>query len=75
MGCEITIPNGMIHKWLYYGFGFEQLHPHPDIVHWMTEQGYAYGIDWKVNTFTGKGYWIDFPNSEIAALFVARWSA
>jgi len=51
------------------------LHPHPDIVHWMTEQGYAYGIDWKVNTFTGKGYWIDFPNSEIAALFVARWSA
>ena len=75
MGYEITIPDGKVHNWLYYETGFDQLHPTPDIVHWMTEQGYAYGIDWNVNSFTNRNYWITFPNSEIAALFVTRWSA
>jgi hypothetical protein len=41
----------------------------------MEEQNYVYGRDWKVDTFTGKSYWITFPAKEIAALFVARWSA
>jgi hypothetical protein len=64
----LEVPKDMIHKWLYYETGFEQLHPIPDIV-------YVYNLHWKVNSFTGKDYWIDFPNDEIAALFVARWLA
>ena len=75
MHKEIDIPDAMLHKWLYYETGFEQLHPIPDIIRWMEEQGYVYGRDWKVDTFTGKSYWITFPYKEIAALFVARWSA
>jgi len=75
MTYDIDIPDDMLHKWLYYETGFEQLHPVPDIIRWMEEQSYVYGRDWKVDTFTGKSYWIGFPNKEIAALFVARWSA
>ena len=74
MGYDIVVPKDMIYKWLYYETGFEQLHPIPDIVHWMREQGYEYGSDWAVNTFTGTNYFITFPNKEIATLFVARWS-
>jgi hypothetical protein len=69
------VPKDMVHKWLYYETGFEQFHPIPDIIRWMEEQGYLYGRDWKVDTFTGHKYYIIFPNDEIAALFVARWSA
>jgi hypothetical protein len=71
---EIVVPDDMLHKWLYYETGFEQLHPKPDIVYWMSEQGYIYNLHWKLHTATGKGYWIDFPNDEIAALFLMKWS-
>jgi hypothetical protein len=67
------VPKDMVHKWLYYETGFERWHPIPDIVYWMAEQGYIYNLHWNLHTFTGKDYWIDFPNDEIAALFVARW--
>jgi hypothetical protein len=72
MLSEITVPKDMVHNWLYYETGFEQLHPYPHIISWMEEQGYAYGIDWKV-TYIAMDYFIVFPNSKIAALFVARW--
>jgi len=71
---EIEVPDNMVHKWLYYETGFEQLHPNPDIIYWMEEQNYVYGRDWKVDTFTGRDYWITFPNKEIAALFLIKWS-
>jgi len=74
MPKKIVVPDNLLHKWLYYETGFEQLHPHPDIVYWMSEQGYIYNLHWKLHTFRGKGYWIDFPNDEIAALFLVRWS-
>ena len=70
----VEVPKDMVYKWLYYETGFEQLHPHPYIIDWMKEQGYEYTKDWEVFTFTGVKYCINFPNPEIAALFVARWS-
>ena len=70
----VTVPDDMIHKWLYYETGFEQLHPNPDIVYWMAEQGYAYNLHWKVYAFTPRNYRFVFPNDEIAALFLIKWS-
>lgn len=40
------IPKDRVNDLLYYETGFEQLHPWPEIVEWMTTQGYSYGRDW-----------------------------
>ena len=65
-------------KWLYYETGFEQLHPHLEIIQWMKEQGYQYSRDWsctrKVTQTARANYALEFPNKEIQTMFVLRWS-
>ena len=57
---------------LYFETGFEQLHPLPEIIEWMTEQGYKYKVDWNCLR-NNNTYELTFPNKEIAALFSVRW--
>jgi hypothetical protein len=77
----IDVPKKMRLKWLYYETGFEQLHPKIEVIDWMTSMGYNYGTDYRVICSTvdeeikkSRDYFIEFPNSEIAALFIARWA-
>jgi hypothetical protein len=63
---------------LYYETGFEQLHPLPEVIDWMTERGYNYHHNWRVvREDPDKGRHSDwalcFPNKEICELFVLRW--
>jgi hypothetical protein len=78
----IDVPHNMLDNWLYYETGFEQLHAKVEVIDWMASLGYDYGTDFRVIRYTwddhafGKGqrYAIEFPNSEIAALFITRWT-
>jgi hypothetical protein len=68
----LTAPEA--HTVLYYETGFEQLHPTPDIIHWMEEQGYLYQKDWSVATVSVRHEWaICLPNEKIAELFMMKW--
>lgn len=58
---------------LYYETGFEQLHPLPEIVNWMQQQGYSYQLDWQCRRVTAGVYELAFPNEEIKTLFVLKW--
>lgn len=69
-----VIPDNMINKLLYYETGFEQLHPIPEVYKWMASQGYVYEKDWQVIANKSVGYYVKFPNDEIATLFVLRWA-
>ena len=43
---EFKLTQKQIGELLYYETGFEQLHPNIDIIHWMSERGWEYHIDW-----------------------------
>lgn len=65
-------------KVLYYETGFEQLHPDPVVIDWMTERGYTYHNDWKVvradpDRSVRSEWALCFPNKEICEMFVLRW--
>jgi hypothetical protein len=63
-----------INELLYYETGFEQMHPVPFIYEWMQEQGYVYNVDWFCRQAPGVGqYQFEFPNEQIAELFILKW--
>lgn len=79
MAVKIELTDIQKQEWLYYETGFEQLHPIPPIHDWMEQRGHKYQEDWFcVNDRTNgnkKLYWIEFPNEELATMFMVRWSS
>lgn len=68
----LTAPEA--HEVLYFETGFEQLHPLPEIIIWMEEQGYKYHKDWSVVTVSQRHEWaICLPNDKIAEMFMMKW--
>ena len=72
----IVVIGDRTNEWLYYETGFEQLHPIPDIIQWMEEQGWEYQRDWfcKKNFTKMLSYTLTFPTAEVATTFLLRWS-
>jgi hypothetical protein len=63
---------------LYYETGFEQLHPLPEVLDWMTERSYNYDSDWKVvrvndNPANRSDWAVCFNNKQACELFVLKW--
>lgn len=79
MAVKIELTETQKQEWLYYETGFEQLNPLLEIHYWMEQRGYKYGDDWFcMNDRTNgnkKRYWLEFPDEEIATMFMIRWSS
>jgi hypothetical protein len=65
-------------KVLYYETGFEQLHPHLEIIDWMNERQYKYHDNWRVvrvddNPANRSDWAICFADKQACELFVLKW--
>lgn len=76
----VTLTQEQINQILYYETGFEQLHPHIEIVEWMAERGWRYHHDWRCNRVIVRlssgarlDYELTFNSKEMAQMFVLRW--
>ena len=78
MGIKIELTEEQKSEWLYYETGFEQLHPVPPIHSWMESLGYQYQEDWFCSNDWPNGnkkrYWLEFPNDEVATMFMIKFS-
>jgi hypothetical protein len=73
---NLIVMGTRVNDWLYYETGFEQLHPHLEIIKWMESHGWEYQKDWfceKVNTKLSS-YVLKFPSEESVTMFLLRWA-
>lgn len=79
MTLTMLVPRARLHEWLYYETGFEQLHPMPEIVDYMAQQGYQYGRDWGCVAETPyqqlktRAYTLWFKTQETQTAFQLGW--
>ena len=79
-GTTVALTGQQVSTILYYETGFEQLHPHIEIVEWMAERGWRYHHDWHCNRrivmlISGyrQLYELTFDTKSMAEVFVLRW--
>lgn len=75
---ELKLDRNQTFNWLYYETGFEQLHPHIEMITWMQKQGWQYYTDWdckgRSNNLGEDEYVLRFRDQEMMTMFLLRWS-
>lgn len=70
---RILVPVNETPDWLSYQSEYRCVMPTPELIAWMTEQGYQFRIDWNFEYRDYKRYMLTFKTEAVYIAFMIGW--